>query len=415
MTARLLDNQSDYTVMTVAPGLRFVHVRRDTVAEIFGTATRVGSRDELPGQYGLAHFVEHTIFKGTTRRRAGSIINCMETVGGELNAYTTKEETYVYSIFPRGNASRATSLIADLVSNSLFPDCELDKEREVVADEIDSYLDTPADAVFDDFDDLLFEGCPLGHNILGDTKSLAGFDSRKCRDFLDRFYRAPNMTVFYIGGESVTKIARLIEKHFAGLRTGNVEHQVVSDVSVKHFDETRGDGSNHQGHTVMGTVIPSLYAPERHAYALINNILGGPGMNSRLNVSLRERRGLVYSVESSLAMYSDCGVMAIYFGCNPEDTAKCKRLVETELSRLSDSVISDSLLRRAKRQYIGQLTISTASAEQTILSAARSLLFRDDVITPRDIAARIDALTPADLHSAAQTLRPYSFSSLTLG
>ena len=414
MTARLLDNQSDYTVMNVSPGLRFVHVRRDTVAEIFGTATRVGSRDEIAGQHGLAHFVEHTIFKGTARRRAGSIINCMETVGGELNAYTTKEETYVYSIFPRGNASRATSLIADLVSNSVFPDSELDKEREVVADEIDSYLDTPADAVFDDFDDLLFEGNPLGHNILGDTRSLAGFDSVKCRDFLDRYYRAPNMTVFYIGGESVTKIARLIEKHFAGLRTDSVERQAVSPVSAKHFEERRGDGSNHQGHTVVGTVIPSLYAPERHAYALINNILGGPGMNSRLNISLRERRGLVYSVESTLTMYSDCGVMTIYYGCDPEDTAKCKRLVDNELHRIGDSAISESMLRRAKRQFIGQLTLSTASAEQTILAAARSLLFRDEVITPRDIAAQIEAITPGDLHTVAQSLHPSAFSSLTL-
>ena len=414
MTARLLDNQSDYTVMSVSPGLRFVHVRRDTVAEIFGTATRVGSRDEIAGQHGLAHFVEHTIFKGTARRRAGSIINCMETVGGELNAYTTKEETYVYSIFPRGNASRATSLIADLVSNSVFPDSELDKEREVVADEIDSYLDTPADAVFDDFDDLLFEGNPLGHNILGDTQSLAQFDSGKCREFLDRYYRAPNMTVFYIGGESVNKIARLIEKHFAGLRTDSVERQDVSPVSAKHFNERRGDGSNHQGHTVVGTVIPSLYAPERHAYALINNILGGPGMNSRLNVSLRERRGLVYSVESTLTMYSDCGVMTIYYGCDPEDTAKCKRLVDNELRRIGDSTISESMLRRAKRQFIGQLTLSTASAEQTILAAARSLLFRDEVITPRDIAAQIEAITPGDLHSAAATLTPSNFSTLTL-
>lgn len=400
--------------MNVSPGLRFVHVRRDTVAEIFGTATRVGSRDEIAGQHGLAHFVEHTIFKGTARRRAGSIINCMETVGGELNAYTTKEETYVYSIFPRGNASRATSLIADLVSNSVFPDSELDKEREVVADEIDSYLDTPADAVFDDFDDLLFEGNPLGHNILGDSQSLAQFDSGKCRDFLDRYYRAPNMTVFYIGGESVTKIARLIEKHFAGLRTDSVERQAVSPVSAKHFEERRGDGSNHQGHTVVGTVIPSLYAPERHAYALINNILGGPGMNSRLNVSLRERRGLVYSVESTLTMYSDCGVMTIYYGCDPEDTAKCKRLVDNELRRIGDNIISESMLRRAKRQFIGQLTLSTASAEQTILAAARSLLFRDEVITPRDIAAQIEAITPGDLHSAAATLTPSNFSTLTL-
>lgn len=414
MASPLLDNRSAYTVVTLDSGLRFVHVHRDTVAEIFGVATRVGSRDELPGQYGLAHFVEHTIFKGTHKRRASSIINCMETVGGELNAYTTKEETFVYSIFPRGNASRATSLIADLVKDSAFPDAELDKEREVVADEIDSYLDTPSEAVFDDFDDLLFAGSPLGHNILGDRESLMTFDSAVCRTFLNRFYRVPNMTVFYLGSESVADVARLIDRHFAGLRNGAVVRRESIPSVIERFDETRGDGSNHQGHTVTGARIPSLYSPQRHAFALLNNMLGGPGMNSRLNVALRERRGLVYSVESSLAMYTDCGLMAIYFGCNPEDTSRCRRLVETELRRMADNHLSPVALQRAKRQYIGQLTVSTASSEQTILSAARSLLLRDTVITPSEIAASIEALTPADLHAAAATLTPSNFSTLTL-
>lgn len=414
MTAKLLDNRSDYTVLTLDSGLRMVHVRRDTVAEIFGAATRVGSRDEMPGQYGLAHFVEHTIFKGTASRRAGSIINCMETVGGELNAYTTKEETYVYSIFPRGNAVRAISLIADLVKDSVFPQGELDKEREVVAEEIDSYLDSPSEAVFDDFDDMIFAGSPLGHNILGDTRSLVTFNSQVCRDFLDRYYRVSAMTLFYIGSESVSKMARIAETRFAGLRDGEVMRESVSPQAVGRFDETHGDGSNHQGHTVMGARIPSMYSPRRHAFALLNNIVGGPGMNSKLNIALRERRGLVYSAESSLSMYSDCGLMTIYFGCNPEDTPRCKRLVENELRRLSDSMLPESALRRAKRQYIGQLTISTASSEQTILSAARSLLFREEVITPADIARHIDSLTPADLHEAATTLQPEYFSSLTL-
>lgn len=415
MTAKLLDNQSAYTMTTLSSGLRFVYIKRDTVAEIFGVATRVGSRDEKPGEYGLAHFVEHTIFKGTSSRRANSIINCMETVGGELNAYTTKEETFVYSIFPQGNASRATSLIADLVKNSVFPDSELDKEREVVAEEIDSYLDSPSEAVFDDFDDILFAGSQLGHNILGDKESLATFNSQVCRGFLERFYRIGNMTVFYIGGESMAKMVRLVERSFAELREGEACRNESIAVSAKGFDEERGDGFNHQGHTVMGALIPSMYSSQRHAFALINNILGGPGMNSRLNVSLRERRGLVYSVESSLAMYSDCGVMAIYFGCNPEDTEKCKRLVANELRRISEMRIPENTLRRAKRQYIGQLAVATASTEQTILSAARSVLFRNEVVTPKDIAEHIESLTANEIHAAAQHLHPDNFSSLTLG
>lgn len=414
MTAKLLDNQSAYTMITLSTGLRFVYIKRDTVAEIFGVATRVGSRDELPGEFGLAHFVEHTIFKGTNSRRANSIINCMETVGGELNAYTTKEDTFVYSIFPQGNASRATSLIADLVKNSIFPDSELDNEREVVAEEIDSYLDSPAEAVFDDFDDMLFAHSPLGHNILGNRISLATFNSNVCRNFLERFYCVENMVVFYIGRETINKITRLIEKNFHSMRQGNIVRDVIKPTKVARFDELRGDGSNHQGHTVMGAPVPSMYSCERHAFALINNILGGPGMNSRLNVALRERRGLVYSVESSLAMYSDCGVMAIYFGCNPEDIAKCKRLVNSELRRISENKIPESSLRRAKRQYIGQLTIATASIEQTILSAARSALYRNEVVTPKEIAKHIEALTSEDVYAAAQHLHPNNFSSLTL-
>ena len=414
MTAQLLDNQSDYTMVTLSSGLRLVYIKRNSVAEIFGVATKVGSRDEMPGEYGLAHFVEHTIFKGTSKRRANSIINCMESVGGELTAYTTKEETFIYSIFPQGNALRAINLISELVNNSIFPNNELDKEREVVAEEIDSYLDSPSEAVYDDFDDMLFAGSPLGHNILGNKESLGSFNSDVCRMFLNRFYRVSNMVVFYIGNESLSKISKRIEANFGELREGEIKRDNKSPIITKRFEEIRGDGSNHQGHTVMGAPIPSIYSPERHSYALINNILGGPGMNSRLNVSLRERRGLVYSVESSLAMYSDIGVMAIYFGCNPEDTQRCKRLIETELRRISDYQIPESTLRRAKRQYIGQLTIATASTEQTILSAARSVLFRNKVVTPKDIAKQIERLTSVEIHAAAQMLHPDNLSSLTL-
>lgn len=431
MKSEMQGGQSEYTVVRLDNGLRMVHVARASVAEIFGIAARVGSRDELPGEYGLAHFVEHTIFKGTASRRSSSIINCMETVGGELNAYTTKEETYVYSVFPTGNAGRAVKLIADLVTNSIFPDSELDKEREVVAEEIDSYLDTPSEAVFDDFEDEIFAGTPLGHNILGNTADLARFNSEVCRRFLHSHYYAANMVAFYIGSESVAKIAAQLERNMREMpllqAADGVSSSAVKNVSMPlsaavgplavaaPFDKEKGDGSNHQGHTVMGAVIPSLYSPDRQTIALINNILGGPGMNSRLNVSLRERRGLVYSVESSLAMYSDCGLMTVYFGCNPEDTAKCKRLVMNELQRIVDNVITDSALHRARRQYIGQMTVASASSEQTILSAARSMLFRNKVVTPSDIASQIEAVTASGLRDvAAAYLSPALFSSLTM-
>lgn len=406
--------RTEAQTVTFANGLSLVYVRRDTVAEFFGVVARVGSRDEGDTQHGLAHFVEHTIFKGTSNRRASSIINCMENVGGELNAYTTKEETYVYSIFPSGNLSRSVRLIADLVINSVFPDDELDKEREVVGEEIDSYLDTPSEAVFDDFEDLMFDGSTLGHNILGDKKSLEGFDSSECRGFLRRYYVPSNMVVFYLGAEPLSKVEAMVRQRFENLRGGSVVEHHGDFAARQCFAQAKGDGDNHQAHTVMGATVPSLYSPDRYAYALINNILGGPGMNSRLNVALRERRGLVYSVESSIASYSDCGLLTIYYGCNPEDNARCRRLVETELRRMCDTPMTKIALERAKRQYIGQMTVASASAEQTILSAARSMLFRGRIIPAGEVIEKIKAVTPEGILAAASRLSPDAFSSLTL-
>ena len=400
--------------MTFANGLSLVYVHRDTVAEFFGVVARVGSRDEDDTQHGLAHFVEHTIFKGTSNRRASSIINCMENVGGELNAYTTKEETYVYSIFPHGNAARSVGLIADLVINSVFPDEELDKEREVVGEEIDSYLDTPSEAVFDEFEDMLLEQSSLGHNILGDKESLARFHSEECCAFLRKYYVGSNMVTYYLGSEPFAKVAAMVARHFEELPAGDVSHDYISRFSTYPVWDMKGDGDNHQAHTVMGAIVPSLYSPERYAMALLNNLLGGPGMNSRLNVSLRERRGLVYSVESSISTYSECGVMSIYFGCNPEDNDRCRRLVGRELSKLMKNGLTPTALKRAKRQYIGQMTVASASSEQTILSAARSMLFRGRVIPASKVIDSIMAVTADDIENAIAYLDIRNIWALTL-
>lgn len=396
-------------------GLRVVHIEHHSRIEYCGVAVRAGSRDERPDEYGLAHFVEHTIFKGTENRSASRIINHLEAVGGELNAYTTKEETYVYSVIPQGFFNRAIDLIADLVLNSRFPDQELDKEREVVAEEIDSYLDSPSESVFDDFDDLIFAGTSLGHNILGSRQTLDSFDSSKCRGFIDRFYSAPNMVFFYYGPLPAAKVRSAIESKFNRLPTHSVAHEYsLAGIPARPFNTRRADEDNHQAHTLMGAIIPSLYSPERFAMALLNNILGGPGMNSRLNVALRERRGLVYSVDSSTALYSDIGLLSIYCGSNPEDRDRCVRLINSELRRLAEKPLSERALNAARRQYLGQQIVASGATEQMVLAAARSMLFTGEVMTRERVVDIINSLTPGDMAKAAESLSPSRFSTLTI-
>lgn len=370
----------------------------------FGVAVNVGSRDEDASVFGLAHFVEHTIFKGTDTHRSSYIINRMEAVGGELNAYTSKEETVVYSTFPAGHHARAMTLIADLVANSCFPQRELNKEREVVADEIDSYLDSPADAVFDDFDDLLFLGHGLGHNILGTREALATFTPEVCRRYLQNWYTLDNIVLFYAGDLPADKFFRLGERLFHDLPATGKRPDRNTPVSVETFDKVVQIPS-HQAHTVMGTRICSLYSPERYSYALLGNILGGPGMNSLLNVSLRERHGLVYSVEASTSFYTDCGSLTIYFGCDPSDTLRCRRLVDKTLERVASGFLTPKRLEAAVTQYMGQRIIALDNAENRILALAREFLLTGRPIIPGQATEALRAITRDDMARTAADLR----------
>lgn len=392
--------QEEYRAVTLPSGLRVIHVYRPGVAEFFGAATRVGSRDEEPSQHGLAHFVEHTIFKGTLNRRSGHIINRMEAVGGELNAYTTKEKTVVYSAFPAGNAARAVELIGDLLTHSVFPDRELDREREVVADEIASYLDTPSEAVFDDFEDRIFAGTGLGHNILGTDSTLRTFTSDTCRAFLHKYYTAPNMVVFYSGGEKADRIFRLVEKHFSDLPVHDVTRQRDSYCDIPPFSESRRLGL-HQAHTVMGARVEGVYGSDIYPMALLTNMLGGPGMNSILNVELRERRGLVYTVEASTTLYSDTGLFAVYFGCDEDSASRCRRMVAGRLTALAESPVGEKRLTAGITQYLGQMMMARDNREQSALAMARGMLYHGQVRSMSEIAERLRAVTPDDIMRCA--------------
>lgn len=371
----------------------------------------VGSRDENPGSHGLAHFVEHTIFKGTAKRKSWHIINRMESVGGELNAYTTKEETVVYTVFPRGALSRAAELLSDLVGGSVFPEKELEKEREVVEDEISSYLDTPGEAIFDDFDEAVFAGSPMAHNILGMSENLRHFSPQMCRSWLDRHYTPGNMVLFYTGPSGEERVNTTLHKYFGSFHyTMHADNRAIPAVN-EPFDIVE-QKSLHQAHTVAGVRIPGLHSSRKAVFALIGNMLGGPGMNSILNFEMREKRGLVYTVEASSALYSDCGVMSVYYGCDAEDESRCRTILTDALRRLGDST-TPMKLERAKKQLIGQLALARQNTENTAISAGRQTMYLGRAETVEETEGMIRSISIGQFREAAAELAPDKMSFLT--
>ncbi|MBR5685740.1 MAG: insulinase family protein [Muribaculaceae bacterium] len=397
---------------TLSNGLRLVHITTTSQVAWCGLAINAGSRDEKDGHHGLAHFVEHTIFKGTKHRRAWHILNRMERVGGELNAYTTKEGTMLYSVFPEQYLPRAIDLLADLVQWSVFPQEELDRERDVVLEEAASYRDTPSDAVYDDFEDLLFAGNELGHNILGKKEDLENLTSEDCMNYLKTLYVPGNMAFFSVGPERPEKVFRLAEKCFGAMSHSLPLRHRTAPCDVEPFNQVITIGT-HQAHTVVGARVPDRSHPLRHALMLLNNILAGPGMNSLLNVELRERRGYVYTVESTLTSLSDCGWMEIYLGCDPADVRSSLRVIKRITSQLATELLPARRLENYKKQYCGQLVVAADSTEFLAMNAGRGLLYRGKVATMDETIACIQAVTPEQIAQAAAFLAADRLSSLT--
>lgn len=406
-------SDSIYTTHTLANGLRMVHVRTSSPVAWCGLAVNAGSRDDGEGQYGLAHFVEHTIFKGTTHRRSWHIINRMESIGGELNAYTTKENTMVYSVFPAEHLARAVELLADLVCCSSFPHDELERERDVVLEEADSYRDTPGDAVYDDVEDILFAGSALGHNILGVEEHLRRLGSDQCMNYLKSLYVPKNMVFFVVGNMAPKRAFSLAEHHFGGMDCPlqRVPREIPPiNAPSQHTVEMH----LHQAHTVVAMRLPSMYSDQRFALSLLNNILGGPGMNSLLNVQLRERRGYVYTVESSLSLLSDCGMIQVYMGCDPSDIRSSMRVIDHVTRDLANNCLPERRLDAAKRQYCGQLLLAADSAEWMAMSAGRNMLCHGHVTTLDEMVECITAVTPEQVRLAAELITLDQATILTL-
>lgn len=384
-------------------GLRVVHLPMDSPVSYCGYAINAGTRDEEQGEFGLAHFVEHMLFKGTDRRSSWHILNRMENVGGELNAYTTKEETFVYSVFMEEHFNRAVDLLTDLVFHSRFPQQEIEKEVDVILDEINSYEDSPAELIYDEFENLLFNGHALGHHILGDEASLLGFTTETGKKFMQRFYVPSNMVFFSMGRKDFGKIVKLVEQTVGAIydpleKTDRNPPSLITPCSKKVKKDT------HQAHVLLGGRAYSMYDEKRLSLFLLNNILGGPGMNSRLNVVLREKNGLVYNIESSLTSYTDTGVAGIYFGTDPRNLKKALRLVDREISRLRDTKLSDVQLAAAKKQVIGQLGVSADNKEGLFLGLGKSFLHYNRYDTLPDVFEKIVNLTAENIQEVANDI-----------
>ena len=416
----------NYNTFTLKNGLRVVHLPTESPVVYCGIAVRAGTRNEAPGEEGLAHFCEHLSFKGTRRRSAVRIINDIEGLGGELNAFTNKEDTVYYCAISADHVRRALDVLCDIVFDSQFPEAEIEKECEVVCDEIESYEDSPAELIYDEFENLLFEGHPLGHNILGTADRVRSFTQQDALRFTRRWYR-PENCVLFISGRAPSNLPQLGEAPGAGQsmeKTIQESHTLLGEApgagrsaeiaiqeSLPQLGEVGGGlglierhRSTHQAHVMIGARAFAATDPRRWALYLLNNILGGPGMNSRLNLSLRERHGLVYTVESSMVSYADTGLWGIYFGCDQKDVDRCRRLVRRELDRLSERPLSPTRLFAAKRQLQGQLAIASDSREQFALDFARNYLHTGTLRSLTDIMAHIDRLTADDLQQTARLL-----------
>ena len=385
-----------YNIHTLPNGLRIIHAPNQSAVAYCGFAVDAGTRDEADSEQGMAHFVEHLLFKGTKKRHAWHILNRMEHVGGDLNAYTNKEETIVYSAFLAEHFPRAVELLSDIVFHSTFPQHEIDKEVEVIIDEIQSYEDSPSELIFDDFEELLFPNHPLGRNILGKPDLLHQFKSEDALRFTSRYYRPENMIFFVQGNVDFKRVVRLVEKSTADL-TSNIGTYARKRPDIYVPKNLTLHRDTHQAHVMIGSRGYDAHNEKRTALYLLNNILGGPGMNSRLNVSLRERSGLVYNVEANLTSYTDTGVFCIYFGTEHDDVDRCMRLVKKELKKLYDKPLSIAQLAAAKKQIIGQIGVARDNAESTALGMAKTFLHYNKMDDPQEVFQRIEALTSKEL------------------
>jgi predicted Zn-dependent peptidase len=397
-----------YNTHTLPNGLRIIHLPSASRVVYCGYQIAAGTRDESPGEEGMAHFCEHMTFKGTEKRNALQIINALEGLGGELNAFTNKEDTTFYAAISKEHFAQAVNVLTDIVFHSQYPQQEIDKEVEVICDEIESYNDSPAELIYDEFENILFEDHPLGHNILGKAEQLRTYTTKDALRFVHRYYRPDNAIFFAYGDIDFKRLVKSLEFRIESLEFATAipetkEHN-NSKLSILNSQLITKDLGTHQSHVMLGTRAYDIHHPLRIPLYLLNNILGGPGMNARLNLSLRERNGLVYTVESTMVSYSDTGIWSVYFGCDPHDVKKCLHLVRRELDKVMQKPLSATQLHNAKRQLKGQIAIACDNREQFALDFGKSFLhygWEKDITHLYD---SIDKVTAEDIQKVANEL-----------
>ena len=393
----------EFETYTLPNGIRGIHRQVKSNVAHCALIVGAGSRDERPSEYGLAHFTEHAFFKGTARRKAWQV-NCrLENLGGELNAFTTKEETTIHATTLRSDFAKAAELIADIAFRSTFPDRELQKEREVIADEINTYKDSPADLIYDTFEDLLFAGSELGHNILGRKAAIARYDGAAVRSFVERTHTTDRMVFSSIGNLSCKTVAAVAARHFGETPTSERTFFRERPAEVAPFERTV-TRHTHQIHCIIGCRAYSLQDERRLPLALLVNLLGGPSANSLLNVVVREQNGLSYNIEAGYTPYTDCGGVAIYFSSEPCNRDRCIELIRRELERLKTTPLTSRRLSMAKKQFIAQLAISMESNEGYMLGAGKSFLVHDRVDTMEEVYRKVEALTARELTETAEEI-----------
>lgn len=393
-----------YNTATLNNGLRIIHLPNTSKIAYCGYQIKAGTRNEMPGDEGLAHFCEHVTFKGTQTHTSTAIINKLESVGGDLNAFTNKEDTVFYSAIPVEHFAKAVDVLSDIVFYSIFPQAEIDKEVEVICDEIESYNDSPAELIYDEFENLVFKGHPLGHNILGSADRVRSFATVDAMRFTQQYYRPDNAIFFVYGNIDFKRLVKTLEKLTPKQQQESVavEAQMVANGRLPELTILNHD--THQAHVMIGNRAYSATHPLRIPLYLLNNMLGGPGMNARLNVILRERRGLVYSVESSMVCYGDTGLWAVYFGCDPHDVNRCVRLVKGEFKRLMENPLSEKTLAAAKKQIKGQLAVACDNNENFAIDFGKSFLHFGDEKDIEKLYQKIDAVTAEQIQQVAKEI-----------
>ena len=408
-----------YNTYTLDNGLRIIHLPSDSKVVYCGYQINAGTRNEEPGEEGLAHFCEHVTFKGTERRKAWHILNCLESVGGDLNAYTNKEGTVYYSAILKEHIARAVDLLTDIVFHSVYPQAEIDKEVEVICDEIESYNDSPAELIYDEFENIIFKGSPLGHNILGTAEQVRSFKTEDALRFTRKLYRPDNAIFFAYGDIDFKKLVRLLKKSFLSEerrvkseKFNSPEAQTQFNIQHLTFNTQHSfegqtivmQKNTHQAHVMIGTRAYDVNDSRRMPLYLLNNMLGGPGMNAKLNLALREHNGLVYTVESTMVAYGDTGVWSIYFGCDEHDVKRCLRLVRKELDKFMQKPLSEAQLKAAKKQIKGQVGVACDNRENFALDFGKSFLHYGWEKNVDRLYEQVDEITAEQIQAVAQEL-----------